>query len=544
MHLQNGESKAGQFLIDNDGEAVGQSGYMAISNNLDYSERALTNVLLNGEHYNENSSWKINWCVSPTLSNIHDPDIRKTAFTLGAVDTMFVAGAGGTPSRIWRNLEEVNLVGKVDVMKDYTLFSAPAKLKFGISHIYKERDYEILSYDLQFFGRQPEFNADPSNVLKDENLYPNGNLYYSSGNNVPNPNQYNSTADNTGVYISNEFSPTEKLKTIVGLRGEKYVQRHTGRDVEYANFGTGNNFDNEKVLDAFDLFPSLNVIYSLNDQQNLRLSYSRTIARPSFKELSFAQILDPITNRIFNGGLYSYSDWDGNLSETHIDNFDIRWERFMLGGQLFSLSAFYKAFDRPIELVRIPEQQTSTEYQPRNVGDGQVFGVEVELRKGLEFISPVLDKFSFSGNFTYVQSKIEMTSTEYNSRKTYEKEGQTIKNTRQMAGQAPYIINGGISYENTEIGLDAGFFYNVKGPTLILVGGGLFPDVYAQPFHSLNFNINKTFAPEGKLAATLNISNILNDVREEAYTGYNAENQYFSKYSPKTSMSVGLKYSF
>lgn len=544
MHLQNGESRAGQFFIDNDGAATGQSGYFASSDNLDYSQRVLTNVLLNGEHYNNDGSWKIDWRISPTFSSITDPDVRKTAFTLSPVDTSFIAGAGGNPSRIWRYLDELSMVGKVDLTKDYTLLGESAKLKFGASHVYKQRDYEILSYNLQFFGGRPEFQGDANEVLTDENLYPNGTLYYTSGNNTPNPNAYNSNVNNTGIYVSNEFTPVSHLRAIIGLRGENYVQRHTGRDVEHANSGNGNNLDNDKVLDSFDLFPSANFIYALSDQQNLRLSYSRTIARPSFKELSFAQILDPITNRYFNGGLFKYSDWDGKLTETRIDNLDLRWETFMRNGQLISLSAFYKTFDNPIELVRIPEQQTTTEYQPRNVGDGRLMGAEVEVRKTLDFIAPALERFSVSGNFTLVRSSIELTDREFNSRKTYEKEGQTIERTRQMAGQAPYIINGGLSYEDPELGFDAGLFYNVKGPTLAIVGAGLFPDVFAQSFHSLNFNLNKSFGPGQRSSVTFNVSNILNDVREEVYTGFRAENQYFSRLSPGMAMSIGLKYGF
>jgi TonB-dependent receptor len=542
MHLQNGEDRAGQFSIDNDGEAVGQSGYFATSDNLEYNQRGLTNALLNGEHHLGDASWKIDWRISPTLSRLQDPDVRKTAFTIRPNDTLFVAGAGGNPSRIWRSLDEQNLVAKVDVTKEHSLLGRSAKLKFGASHVYKERDYEILSYNVQFFGLQPDFDSDPNNVMSDEFLYPSGSVYMTSGNNTPNPNEYNSSIQNTGMYASTEFSPLEKLKTVIGLRGENYVQYHTGRDQAYANGDVnGRNLDNEKVLDSFDLFPSLNVIYALDERQNLRFSFSKTIARPSFKELSFAQILDPVSNRIFNGSLFPYSDWDGKLTETRINNLDARWELFQDRGQLISMSAFYKTFERPIELVRIPEAATSTEFQPRNVGDGELFGAEFEVRKSLDFVSPALRNFILSGNFTYVYSKIEMTDREYDARKVYEKEGQTIKNTRQMAGQAPFIINGGLSYENSEIAMDAGLFYNVKGSTLLIVGSGLYPDVYAQPFHSLNFNVNKSF---GRASVSFNVSNILNDVREEVYKSYMAQDQPFTTYSPKTAVSIGLKYSF
>ena len=100
--------------------------------------------------------------------------------------------------------------------------------------------------------------------------------------------------------------------------------------------------DNEKVLESLDIFPTVNLIYAVKEQQNLRFAYARTVARPSFKELSFAQIIDPLTNRIFNGSLFQYDDWDGELLQTNIDNLDLRWEKFMDRGQILSASAFLR----------------------------------------------------------------------------------------------------------------------------------------------------------------------------------------------------------
>ena len=548
MRLQNGESRAGKFSIDNDGEAVGQSGYFALSDNLEYNQRSLTNVLLNGTHVLKNSGWEIDWRLSPTLSTSEDPDIRKTAFTNINDRYSFMAGAGGNPARIWRSLNEINAMGKLDITKKYQFNNTDAKLKFGFSHTYKERDYEILFFDMQFFGSQSWPGPDPSIVLNPENIYPNrpNSIYYQSGNSVPNPNAYQSNVNNTGAYISNEFTPVAKLKTIIGLRAENYVQRHTGRDQTYASGDTENgiNLDNEKVLESLDLFPSVNLIYSLTDDQNLRASYSKTIARPSFKELSFAQILDPISNRIFNGTLFSYPAWDGNLTETRIDNIDLRWELFLERGQIFSVSTFFKSFDNPIELVRIPEQQTSTEYQPRNVGDGRLFGAEIEFRKDLDFISPFWSNFNLNGNFTFVESQIDMTEVEFNSRKTYEKTGETIEAKRQMAGQSPYVINAGFTYSSYEAGLDAGFFYNVKGSTLTIVGAGLFPDIYIEPFHSLNFSLNKKLGESGNTSIDFKVSNILNSRAESYYKSYNAEKQIYSSMGPGRTFGLGVSYKF
>lgn len=546
MRLQNGESRAAQFSIDNNGSAVGQSGYVAKSDNLEYNQRSLTNILLNGTHVLGDKGWEIDWRLSPTLSTSDDPDIRRSAFSISETNIYINAGEGGNPSRIWRSLSELNAVGKVDISKDYTFKGEDAKLKFGGSYTFKERDYEILSYDVQFFGGSQSFpSGNPDDILVPEKIYPIGNIYYQTGNIEPNPNEYNSTVNNTAFYVSNEANLFPNLKTILGVRAENFVQRHTGRDVIYAQGNEdGNNLDDEKVLDALDFFPSVNLIYSLQEDMNIRAAYSRTIARPSFKELSFAQIIDPVSGRIFNGSLFPYEDWGGQLVETRIDNIDLRWELFQERGQIFSVSAFYKSFDKPIELVRIPEAQTSAEFQPRNVGDGQLYGVEVEVRKSLGFLSPSLDNFGVNGNVTFVQSEIDMTDAEYSARKNFERKGETIERTREMAGQAPYVVNAGITYKNLDAGLDAGLFYNVKGETLEVISSGLYPDVYFKPFHSLNFSINKRLGADQNTAIDFKVSNILNSELERVYSSYQAEDQIYSKFAPGISFGLGISHQF
>jgi len=547
MRIQNGISRAGQFNILNDNAAVGQSGFIAESDNLEYNERTMNNLLLHGKHVLQKTGWTIDWRLSPTFSTSDDPDIRKTAFTLTPVDTSFIAGAGGNPSRIWRELDEINAVAKIDLTKDYQLFGDDAILKFGGGLTYKEREYEILSFDVQFFGSQDWPNPTPEAVLDPDNIFPNGNdTWIQSGNNDPNPNAYESSVSNFSLYASNDFKILPNLRAIAGLRMENYVQRHTGRDQLFANGNTtaGNNLDDEKVLDDLDLFPTINFIYKLAEERNLRVGYARTIARPSFKELSFAQILDPISNRIFNGSLFTFPDWDGNLQSTDINNFDIRLEQFLSRGQIISVSAFYKTFDKPIELVRIPEQQTSTEYQPRNVGDGELYGFEVEATKSLSFVSERLKNFALTGNYTYVESKIEMSDVEFRARNNFEKTGETIDRERDMAGQAPWVVNLGITYTQIEKGLRAGLFYNVKGETLEIVGAGLFPDVYREPFNSLNFGINKAFGEEGKTRIDFKVSNILDDRVESFFQSFAADDQVFNSVNPGRSFSIGISHKF
>lgn len=551
MHLQNGETEAAQLDVDNseNGNATGQSGYKAYQNSLVYTERSLTNVLLGGEHHLEEDKWVIDWKLSPTLSKMDEPDLRKTSFSINRGDSTFEAGQGGNPKRSWRNLQEVNAVAQLNLTRNHQLFDRDAKLKFGGSYVYKTRDYEILTFDLQPYGSWPVYSGDPNEVLTPENLYPNGaRLYYNPSQRDVNPNEYTSTAHNTALYVSQETSLSTRLKAIVGLRAEYFVQYHTGRNAAAVTNPSSEDarvLDNEKVLDALDLFPSANLIFAVDENENLRFSYYRSIARPSFKELSFAQIQDPITDRIFNGGFYEYgTQWDGNLTETRVNNFDLRWEVFMKPGEVFSVSGFVKLFDNAIELVRIPAGQTTSEFQPRNVGNGQLFGAEIEFRKNMAFISPSVEKFSFSGNFTYAYSQIDMSASEREARERFAREGQEITGKRPMAGQAPYIVNAGISYDDNEKNFNAGVYYNVKGRTLEVVGGSVFPDVYTEMFHSLNFTARKAFGEGGRSAVSFKVKNILNDDRESFYVAYDAQDQIFSRLSPGVQFSLGYTYKF
>lgn len=157
-------------------------------------------------------------------------------------------------------------------------------------------------------------------------------------------------------------------------------------------------------------------------------------------------------------------------------------------------------------------------------------------------MSDALANFDFNGNLTIVQSTIDMTDIEFNARKNFEKEGQTVSNQRAMAGQSPYVINAGLSYNSYSNGINAGIFYNVKGPTLFIVGGGLFPDIYTQPFHSLNFSFNKKLGKDQKTSIDFQVSNILNSKIQELYQAYNAEPQPFTIMSPGTAFSVGASY--
>lgn len=547
LHLQNGESKAGIFDFYNTDQGAIFDG---IQHNLDYSQRSLTNVLLHGKHDLKNSDWKIEWKLSPTYSTIKDPDIRFTRYE--DRDSVFtISTESGFPERIWRELQEINGVGLINLEREFEAFDRKSFLKFGAGYSYKQRDFVIRTFAINV--RNMDLTGDPDELFLPENIWPyNGNpsqgTTYEANFTPVNPNQFSSNATNMSGYISIELRPLKKLRGVLGVRVENYVQRYTGQDQLGVNV-----LDNDKVLSNLGIFPAANFVYSLTEKQNFRISYGKTIARPSFKELSYAEIYDPISGRTFIGGLFRDANdatgtvyWDGNLRSTDIHNFDLRWEIFNGSNQTISIGGFYKVFFNPIEIVQFSAQAGS--FQPRNVGDGQVIGGELEMRQTLKFISPKLEDFSFNVNLTYANSRILMNETEYESRVDNARTGQIIDRYRPMAGQAPYLINAGFSYNGGESGFwkgfEAGLFYNVQGKTLEIVGVVDRPDIYVNSFHSLNFNANKTFGGKDQFQAGFKVDNILNDNKESVFVSYMAEDQFFTRLSPGRTFQFKFNYKF
>ncbi len=547
IHLQNGESKAGIFNYE--GSEKG-SNFTGLQHNLEYNQRSLTNILIDGRTSFKGSKIDIVWKLSPTLSEIHDPDTRFLRYVTDG-SSLKINTEGGFPERIWRNLSEFNMAGVLHISKEFLFNGNNSRLSFGGGHTYKKRRFEINKF--AFNVRNVPLTGNPDEIFFPENLWPldgteifRGTTY--EANFIPtNPNKFEAVSNNSAGYISAEIGLSKSIKTIAGVRVEHFTQRYTGQDQLGLRI-----LNNEKVLDNTNIFPSVNLILNLRNNQNLRFSYARTIARPSFKEMSFAEISDPVSNRTFIGGMFvdenrnlGITYWDGNLRCSYIDNIDLRWELFMKEGQMLSISGFYKNFTDPIEIVQFATQSGS--FQPRNVGNGKVLGTEIEIRQNLGFINKRLNNFNLSGNVSITKSRIELSSTEYLSRLENARTGQSISKYRVMAGQAPYIINAGFSYNGGKSGfwdnLEAGFYYNVQGITLQYVGIADLPDIYSLPFHSLNFNANKGLGKNNRIMIGFKIENLLNDKKESIFKSFNVTDPFFTKLEPGITFQFRFSYS-
>ncbi len=499
---------------------------------LTYTERNMFNNITYGKH--QLGKVRLEWTNSIILSRQYEPDYRETAINLDEDQLGF--RNGGLINRFWRDLSELNESFKFDLAYD---LNEKNSLKAGAAINYRDREFNVYNYAYGNLLSRNVNSTDPndlSNFIIDDTNNTQG-LFIQDA--TDESNAYDGTQTILAAYAMNEMTVSDKLKAIYGVRVENVKMTYSG--IVEGESGIEIPVTNQETLNETNLLPSVGLIYSINENMNLRASFNKTLARPSFREKSEAFIADPITGLFFIGNI--------DTKQAEILNYDLRWENFFRAGEMISASLFFKDFTNHIAIVAFevaPNQVT-----PRNVGSAVSYGAEFEARKNLAFLGKAFSNFSTGGNVTYTISRVDRSTVlvsetgqnEYQSDVNFRGSENGVDKYRSMSMQAPYSINGFLNYENNEGDISANFSYNVQGETLTFVSAAIVPEVYTRPFHSLNFKVGKKFGQELNSDLSLRIQNILNDNTELVYRTEN-DSELFSNLNPGRNFTVTYSYSF
>lgn len=435
-------------------EGVDAEGNDLIGSNSIYHIYSLLNNQLTGKHEFFGRLFT-DWQFSYGRTTSDEPDRRQVMFAKNIDNTLSLFKLNQQETmRYFGDLCEDEWNGEIKVKYHLNNLDNPDFIRLGGSVRDKSRDFYSANFYYNIKNAHPSITDiyDTEAYLSWKNLQTAG---ISIDKNSQPRNKYFADADIAALFLDFEYYPARNFLIAGGVRYEHSVQSVT--------YWTDGAEKKKEKLKADNFFPALNLKYIINGNQNVRLSVSRTITRPSFLEMApfeYQESYGGITSRGYAGIQNGYNT-----------NIDLRYELFTKKGELFSLGAYYKHLEDPIE--KILEYSGSLIQSFRNVDKGTAAGVELEIRKN------ITDDLKIDFNASYIYTHISLP-----------KEGTYTDHSRALQGASPYLINMDVNYTPAFGQEREGSFslvYNVQGPRISSVGIGGVNNVVEEAFHSLDF---------------------------------------------------------
>ncbi|HYH14200.1 MAG TPA: TonB-dependent receptor, partial [Flavisolibacter sp.] len=384
-----------------------------------FKQNTFFTVQATGDH-NPMTDLKLKWYGSFNILDAYVPDQRRILYSksTGSSDpySLLISNtlSQQSGSRIFQNLSDYIYTAGGDATYNFNLFSQKQSLKGGYMLQIKDR-----LYDGKFFANYLPSDNSALRLLPADQVFAVENFGNGTDNKfafdaIKNKNfRYLANTILNAGYIQFDNQLSNAFRVVWGVRAEHYDQlvgstkksdpRHTHSEV-------------------LDFLPGFNATYKLNSKTNIRLTGSQTVIRPELRELASLNIYDFELNASVQG----YPE----LKRTKITNADLRYEIYPRAGEAFTAGVFYKYFNDPIEQLFDEAAGGASTFTFRNTEKATAYGVEVELRKRLDFIN-ALKNFTFQTNAAFINSKVE--SKEFDV-------------DRPLQGQSPYLLNIGLLY--------------------------------------------------------------------------------------------------
>ena len=471
---------------------------------------SLQNHQLDGVHsFGGRGQWELTWGGSYSKTGSEEPDRRQV---------MYIKNDNGALSLFKLNRQEtMRYFGSLDEEEWNGNLAMRWKwnennfLKLGVNYKNKSRDYKATRFYYNLNKIDPVITDiyDTDGFLNQENIA-DGNVVVQR---VMQPkDSYRAGNEIYSGYLLTDFYPVPSLLVNLGVRYE--ISRQW---VDYATDG-GDWYAERRNLDKNDLFPTLNLKYTVNDANSIRFSASRTVTRPSFIEMapflyqeSYGSAQIRGNNELQNG--YNY-------------NFYLRYEHFGKNGDMISLTAYFKYLDSPIERIQAL-QGGATLHSFQNADNGMAGGMEVEFRKQL------MKDLRLGANISYMYTNVKLPEG-----------GAYTNKERPLQGASPILANADLTYSprfGEERQLNLALLYNLQGSRIHAVGVSKLGDIKQQTLHTLNFSagydINSHFSLKLQVNDLLNRAVIFK--QEVPSTGEEVE---VERYKKGANLEIGFSY--
>lgn len=496
-------------------------------NELGFRSTIYNNTQLIGEHNLSSWNTRLKWYGGFTILDQYTPDQRRLLYTkdtaahsqpYSALISDVLSQRSG--NRFFSNLNDYIYTAGGDVAKSFKWMGYNQTLKGGYMFQVRDRLFDARPFSV-YLPKSDASNEslkqlDPAAIFSPENFDANNDyaFHFNQLSNKKFRYMANNILNAGYVQLDNQF--TDMIRLVWGVRAEHFDQ------LVGSQYKSDDRFFHK---DQLDILPGANLTIKVNDKKNIRLSGSQTVIRPELRELVE----------------YEYYDFDLNasvkglptLKRTKVTNADLRYELYPRAGEMFTVGAFYKHFEHPIEAIFNQASGGASSYNYQNAPQANAYGVEVEGRKKLDFTN-ALKNFTLFGNLSYINNHVTFQNKELD---------------RPMQGQSPYIINVGMQYDLQDKGINTTLLFNQIGRRIVYVGGSDAPAIWERPRPLLDFQVAKKVL-DNRAEVKLNVSDILNrnnylyydvDENEEFKRGKDA---IFIKRKQGTTFGLSFTYHF
>jgi hypothetical protein len=479
-----------------------------------YVERTLFQSQLSGEHllpflFGSRLEWKGTYAKA-----IRDePDNRQARYVGVGASAGLSENAARTDFSV-RYLSDRILSGQGDWSIPLKLRrSSDAQLKVGGLFRAKNRNFKA-SNAVIAIAQTPEASTvaklPPEEAFSPENM---GSTLFLTKNSVNLTSKYTAKDDLTAAYGMLDLPLLSSLRLVGGVRFEDW-RIHVVTPVRADSLLTTTRHNP-------DFLWSANLTLALSPSMNLRFAGFRSVTRPDPRDLSL-DAYRPVGSECTVGG-------DTSVVESKITNADARWEYYPRSGEIFALSGFYKRFADPLVEVIGPFGSAACSSRPANGKSARSYGVELEARRGLDFLPGFLRHLSLGFNATFLGSEIKLDERRYGAKEP----------GLDLQGQSPFLLNGGLTYTNNKTSVS--LLYNYFADRIARYGGNadpsrVPPNVIEKARYSLDAKVSQTI---GGLKVSVGGTNLTNRQPRFVLEGTDLVTR---TYTTGTSWSVGLSY--
>lgn len=318
---------------------------------------------------------------------------------------------------------------------------------------------------------------------------------FAPSTDLTNGDKYDGTQDIHAGYLMADIS---FFKSRLHLIGGMRLENSTMAINTFSRFLNNNDemdfywADSLVVHTKNDWLPSLTAAFDISPKLKIRAAYSKTIARADFRERSAFYYYDMWERVVMRGGT-------SGLRDAVTENYDLRLEYYPSPGEIISVSAFYKDFIDPVEIVAI---RTNSGQVARfvNLQEAMAKGLELNLRKHFGFIARPLQNLYLNANLTLMDGTVRLEPARIDDMILRSEPRDRLPN-----GLSPLVWNAGLAYEGDILG--AALNYNYVGHRVRYAGVDKFMDEYEAQRGGLDAQVSARLF-KGRMEVKLNASDI------------------------------------